>query len=205
MKHRRNIGALAVCVVLAASAVLAQAASASPVWKFNGTELTSKETVVGAAISSHLTIPGATTECAHFLYNMKIYNSSGAGKGEITELPLYECKTSSGKCTVESIGATKLPWPTHLSTVSSSEYLIVEGVTVNITYSGALCALAEEVVQVKGSAGGIINNTAQTATFDKATFEATKTELKVGSGSVEWAGEFPTEAFESHREQALEA
>lgn len=204
MKNRRHIGALAVVATVLLSAAFAQIASASPVWKFNGTELSGKETVVGAAISSKLSIPGATTECAHFLYNMKISNSAGTGKGEITELPLYECKTTSGKCTVESIAAEKLPWPTHLTTVSSKEYLVVEDVLVGIVYSGKLCSLAEEIVQVKGTAGGLIENSAQTATFDKATFEATHTELKVGSGSVEWNGLFPTEAFEAHREQALE-
>jgi hypothetical protein len=204
MKSRRNIGALAVLVVLVASAAFATVASAAPAWKFAGTELSGSETVVGAAISSSLTIPGATTECEHFLYNMKISNSGGSGKGEITELPLFECKTSSPACTVKSIEAEKLPWPTHLTTVGGKDYLIVEKVNVGIVYAGALCALAEERVRVSGSAGGLIENTAQTATFNKATFEATGTSLKVGSSVVEWKGVFPTEGFEKHREQALE-
>lgn len=204
MRSRRYTAALAVLVVLAASAAFTAVASASPAWKFNGTELSGKETIVGAAISSSLAIPGATTECAHFLYNMKISNTSGTGKGEITELPLYECKTTTGTCTVSSIEAEKLPWPTHLTTVSGKDYLVVEDIKVGIVYSGATCSLAEEKVRVSGTAGGVIENTAQTATFNKTTFEATKTELKVGSESVEWKGLFPTEAFESHREQALE-
>src|SRR5581483_4684685 len=96
----RRIAVAAVLAVMAlASTSLAGTASAS-VWKFNGTELTgtATETVVGAAIASKLTIPGATTECEHFLYNSKVKNEGGAGKGEITELPLYECK-ASGSCT----------------------------------------------------------------------------------------------------------
>lgn len=203
MRSRRYAVAAVLVVVALASASMAAAASAAPVWKFNGTELTTNETVVGAAISSKLTIPGATTECEHFLYNMKIKNSLGTGKGEITELPLYECK-ASGACTVESIAAEKLPWPTHLTTVSGKDYLIVEGVKVGIKYAGELCALSGTLTIVKGTAGGLIENSAQTATFNKATFEATGTSLKVGSTSVEWTGVFPTEAFETHREQLLE-
>jgi hypothetical protein len=204
MKSRKSTGALAVLVVLVACAAFTTVASAAPPWKFAGTELTGTETVVGAALSSSLTIPGATTECEHFLYNMKISNSAGTGKGEITELPLYECKTNTSVCTVKSIEAEKLPWPTHLTTIGGKDYLVVEKVAVGIVYSGALCALAEERVRVSGSAGGLIENTAQTATFNKATFEATGTTLKVGSSVVEWKGVFPTEGFETHREQALE-
>jgi hypothetical protein len=202
MKARKYAVLLALVVVALSSATMAAAAGAAPVWKFNGTELTGNETILGAAISSKLTIPGATTECTHFLYNMKIKNSTG-GKGEITELPLYECKAGGG-CAVESIAAEKLPWPTHLATFGGKDYLIVEGVKVGIKYSGALCALEGSLTIVKGTAGGLIENTAQTATFNKATFEATGTSLKVGSSSVEWNGLFPTEAFEAHREQVLE-
>jgi hypothetical protein len=198
---------LALVVVALASAAMAGAASAAPVWKFNTVELKApeKETVVGAALSSSLSIPGATTECTHFLYNMKVSNVEGAGKGEITELPLFECKTSGSACAVESIGAEKLPWPTHLVTVAGKgDYLVVEGVNVGIKYSGELCALAGALVRVKGTAGGLIENTAQTATFNKATFEATGTSLKVGASTVEWKGVFPTEGFETHREQLVE-
>src|SRR6202167_6838974 len=121
MKPKRSILLLAAVVALVLSA--AGTASASPAWKCSGTELSGSETVVGAAISSSMTIPGATTECKHFLYNMKISNSSGKGKGEITELPLFECSTNTTACTVESIAAEKLPWPTHLTTVGTSDYI----------------------------------------------------------------------------------
>jgi hypothetical protein len=204
MKSRRYGVALALVVVALASATMTAAAGAAPVWKFNTTELTGSETIVGAALSSSLTIPGATTECAHFLYNMKISNVSKAGKGEITELPLFECTTSGSACAVESIGAEKLPWPTHLATFGGKDYLVVEGVKVGIKYSGELCALAGTLTIVKGTAGGLVENATQTATFNKATFEATATSLKVGSSSVEWKGVFPTEGFEAHREQTLE-
>jgi len=204
MRTRKKMAVLAIAAVMLASLAASAAASAAPVWKFNGTELTGKETVVGAAISSSLTIPGATTVCEHFLYNMKISNSAGKGTGEITELPLYECKTTEPTCTVKSIAAEKLPWPDHLATFGGKEYLVVEKAYVGITYAGELCAVAGEKVRVSGSAGGLINNTEGTATFSKASFEATGTALKVGSTVVEWNGVFPTEAFETHREQLLE-
>src|ERR1700685_3122200 len=98
MKPMRIIVLLASLAALVLS-VTAATASASPAWDFNGTELTGKETIVGAAISSSLTIPGVTTECKHFLYNMKISNTAGKGKGEITELPLFECTTTNKNCT----------------------------------------------------------------------------------------------------------
>ena len=205
MRTRRIAVAAVLAVMALASASLAGTASAA-VWKFNGTELGAgaTETIVGAAIASKLTIPGATTECEHFLYNSKVKNEAGAGKGEITELPLYECK-ASGSCTVESIAAEKLPWPLHLSTVSSKDYVVIEGVKVGIKYAGALCALSGTLTIVKGTAGGLINNEAQTVTFSKSSFEATGTSLKVGSSSVEWIGEFPAEPFESRREELIEA
>jgi hypothetical protein len=204
MRRPKRSILLAAVTALILSAALAATASAAPTWKFNGTELTGSETAVGAALSSSMTIPGVTTECAHFLYNMKIKNAAGEGKGEITELPLFECKTQTAVCGVESITAKKLPWPTHLVTVAGKDYIVIEKVEVEILYSGELCAFSESPVIVKGSAGGVIENLAQTATFNKTTFTATGTALKVGATNVEWNGLFPTEAFETHREQALE-
>jgi hypothetical protein len=193
----------AVLAMMAMGSVLAASAGAAPQWKFNGTTLTGKEDILGAATSSSLTIPGMTTVCEHFLYNMEIENSAGTGKGSITELPLFECHTSSGKCTVEAIGARKLPWPTHLVTASGKQYLFVEGIEVGILYEGPLCALAETEVIVTGTAGGLISNETETATFNSTTFSATGAKLKVGGTAIEWNGVFPTEAFEWHREQAI--
>lgn len=205
MKLRKSILLLASVAVLIVSATAAATASASPAWKFNTTELTGKETIVGAAISSKLTIPGVITECKHFLYNMKISNTSGKGTGEITELPLFECSTQTKTCSVASIEAKKLPWPTHLVTVAGKNYLFVEKIEVEIVYAGELCAFSESPVIVKGTAGGIVENSTQTAEFNKTTFEATGAVLKVGATTIEWNGLFPTEAFETHREQKLEA
>lgn len=188
---------------LAVSAAFSSAASAAPAWKFNETALTGKESIVGAAISSKLTVPGLTTTCEHFLYSMSIENSGGTGKGSITELPLYECHTSSPVCTVTAIGANKLPWPTKLMTVAGKNYLFVEGVSVSILYGGAECALGETEVVVTGTAGGVVENATESATFNAATFTATGAKLKVGGTSIEWNGVFPTEGFQWHREQAI--
>jgi hypothetical protein len=188
---------------LAISAVFAGSAGASPVWKFEAKELTGSETILGGAYESSMTVPGLTTKCENFLYKVKISNSAGTGKGEVTELPLYNCTTDSSACTVTSIGAEVLPWPVKLTTVSASNYIVIEGVKVAILYGGAECALNGTLVTVKGTAGGLIENATETATFNAASFSATKTQLKALGSAIEWKGVFPTEAFEWHREQAL--
>lgn len=193
----------AVLATVAFGSVFTAAASATPQWKFNGTALSGKENVLGAAISSSMTIPGMTTTCEHFLYNMGIENASGAGKGEIKELPLFECHTTSGACVVEAIEARALPWHTHLTTVSGKQYLYVEGVNVGILYEGPLCPIAETEMVVKGTAAGLISNETESATFNSATFSATGAQLKVGATAIEWNGVFPTEAFEWHRDESL--
>lgn len=192
-----------VLAALALSAVFAASAGASPVWKFNSEELKSTETIVGAAIDSSMTIPGLTTKCEDFLYKVSISNSSGVGKGSITELPLFNCTTSSKYCSVETIAAEALPWPAKLTAISSNNYIIIEGVKVGIIYSGELCSVDGTLVAVKGTAGGLLDNTSETATFNSSTFATTGTKLTALSSSIEWQGVFPTEAFEWHREQAL--
>jgi hypothetical protein len=199
--------AKAIGVALAALAVLcamfATTASAAPAWKFEGTALEGNETVLGAALDSSLTIPGLTTKCANFLYKLSVKNEAGTGKGEVTEMPLYNCTTNSSACIVETIGAEKLPWASKLTTVSTTPYIIIEGVKVAILYEGEECVLGETLVTVTGSAGGSIDNAKETATFNSATLSASKTELKALSQKIEWNGLFPTEAFQWHREQAL--
>ena len=140
------------------SAVFAATAGAEPTWKFEGKELEGTETILGGALESSMTIPGLTTKCENFLYKLTIKNEVGTGKGEVTEVPLYNCTTNSEACTVETIGAEKLPWPSKLTTVSPSNYIVIEGVKVGILYAGEECALCEILVTVKGSAGGLIDN-----------------------------------------------
>lgn len=192
-----------VIAALLASSVFAASASAAPAWKFNGETLAGSEVIVGAAIDSSLTIPGLTTKCANFLYKVKIENVSGTGKGSVNELPLYECTTDSKACTVKTITPETFPWPVLLQTFTSTHYIKIEGVKVSIVYAGPECALGGLTVKVTGTAGGRIDNTAETATFDSASFAATSTELKALSQKILWQGIFPTEAFEWKREQAL--
>jgi hypothetical protein len=200
----KNIITRGALAALLASAVFAASASASPAWKFEGKELTGTETILGAALDSKLTVPGLTTKCANFLYKLKISNSGGVGKGELVELPLYECTTSSPEvCTVKSITAETLPWPAKLTAVSTSNYIVIEGVKVAIVYDGEECALGGITAKVTGTAGGLIENATETATFNAASFSATKTKLSALGSSVLWEGVFPTEAFEWHRNEAI--
>lgn len=193
--------ALAALVVLCA--MFATSASAAPAWKFEGKSLEGTEVVLGGAIESSMTIPGLTTKCEDFLYKLTVENAAGTGKGSLTEVPLYNCTTNSKACTVGTIGAEKLPWTSKLTTVGTTPYIIIEGVKVAIYYEGEECVLGETLVTVTGSAGGSIDNSKETATFNSSTLSASKTELKALSQKIEWNGLFPTEAFQWHREQAL--
>lgn len=194
------LGGLLAALML--SAVFAGPAMAGPAWKFNGTELKGTETILGGAEKSGLGMWGMTTTCDNFLYEVDIWNSEGTGKGNVTSLPLYNCYTNS-TCTVAAIEAEAFPWPANLTTVSGSHYLVVKGVNVWVLYGGWFCPLWGVWVNVTGSAGGLINNTNETATFSSSSFKATGTQLKALGESVEWNGVFPTEAFEWHRGESI--
>lgn len=203
MRSKQTAIGAALAAVAVLCALFAASASASPAWKFESKSLEGTETILGGAYESSMTIPGLTTKCENFLYKLTIKNEAGTGKGEVTEVPLYNCSTNSDACTVKTIGAEKLPWPSKLSTVSTTSYIIIEGVKVAILYAGEECVLGGTLVTVTGSAGGSINNTTETATFNSGTLTATGTSLKALGQKIEWNGLFPTEAFQWHREQAL--
>ncbi len=80
---------------------------------------------------------------------------------------------------------------------------MIEGVRVTIVYGNPLCVLYESEVEVEGTAGGLLDNETESATFDNSSFEATGTELETFGNAVEWNGFFPAEAFEWDREKAL--
>lgn len=203
MKAKATVIGVAFAALLALCAVFVASAGASPSWKFEEKSLEGSETILGGAIESSLTIPGLTTKCENFLYKLSIKNEGGTGKGSLSEVPLYNCTTNSSACTVKSIGAEALPWSSHLSTVESKNYIVIEGVKVGILYAGAECAVGGLLITVKGAAGGSVSNETESATFNASTLSATKTELKALSQKIEWNGVFPTEAFEWHREQAI--
>jgi hypothetical protein len=192
-----------ILAALMLSATFAASAAAGPAWKFEGKSLEGQETILGGAFDSSMTIPGLTTKCENFLYQLTIENVSGTGKGSVTELPLYNCSTSSKWCTVKTIEAQSLPWAAQAKTHSETNYIVIEGVKVAILYAGALCALNGTLATVTGSAGGRIDNTSESATFDSASFSATGTSLKALGNPIEWKGVFPTEAFQWHRNEAL--
>jgi hypothetical protein len=192
----------AVLAALALSAVFAGSATAAPAWKFEGKALEGEETILGGAEKSGLTMWGFTTTCNNFLYEVEIWNKEGTGQGNVTSLPLFNCYTSS-TCTVEAIEAEAFPWPANLTTVSGSNYLVVKKVNVWVLYGGWFCPLWGVWAHVTGSAGGLINNETESATFGPSSFKATGTKLEALGESVEWNGKFPTEAFEWHREQAI--
>ena len=203
MRSKQTAIGAALAALAVLCALFATSASAAPAWKFEEKALEGTETILGGAYESSMTVPGLTTKCENFLYKLTIKNEAGTGKGEVTEVPLYNCTTNSTACSVKTITAEKLPWASKLTTVSTSSYIIIEGVKVPILYAGKECVLGGTLVTVTGSAGGIINNTEETATFNATTLSATKTELKALGQKIEWNGVFPTEAFQWHREQAL--
>jgi len=203
MRRKQTAIGAALAALAVLCAMFATSASAAPAWKFEGKSLEGSEVVLGGAIDSLLTVPGLTTKCENFLYKLTVKNEAGTGKGEVTEVPLYNCTTNSSACTVQSIKAEALPWASKLTTVSTTPYIIIEGVKVPILYEGEECVLGGILVTVTGSAGGSINNTTETATFNSTTLTATGTSLKALGQKIEWNGLFPTEAFQWHREQAL--
>jgi len=200
MRKHRILGGLFAALLLCA--VFAASAGAAPAWKFNGKALEGEETILGGAEKSGLTMWGFTTTCDNFLYEVDIYNKEGTGKGNITSLPLFGCYTNS-TCTVEAIEAESFPWPSELKTVGANNYLVVKGVDVWVLYGGWFCPLWGVWAHVTGTAGGLINNTTESATFSTSSFSATGTSLKSLGETVEWNGVFPTEAFGWHRGESI--
>jgi len=205
-EHRRRraaapllVGAL---VALALSAVFAGPAMASPAWKFNGEELKGTETILGGAQESGLSMWGMTTTCANFLYEVEISNKEGTGEGNVNSLPLFNCYTDT-TCTVEAIEAESFPWHAELMSTGGNNYMKVKGVDVWILYGGWFCPVWGWWVHVTGSAGGIIDNETESATFGPSSFEATGAELEALGESVEWNGFFPSEGFQWHREESI--
>jgi hypothetical protein len=190
-------GVLTVCALASAFT-----ASASAAWKFNGTQLVGTEAIVGEALEDRLAIPSLTTKC-ELAYKMTIFNSAGVGKGEITEVQLKNCSTASKACTVESASAKKTPWPLHLTTIGGKNYVIVEKIRFDFFYGGEECVLAETLVTVTGSAGGLFDNTTSTIAFNALNFAETGTGLTTFGTSVEWACILTIEATGLHKEQVL--
>ncbi len=188
---------------LALSVGLSSSAAASPAWKFEGSQLSGSETIVGGAAEGSLSIPSLLTTC-DFPYAMTISNLAGTATGLVTELPIVNCSTESKACTVETIGPESLPWPVRGTTVTSKNYVVVEGIKIALVYEGAACALAETLITIKGTAGGLFDNKTHTFAFSPASFTATGTKLTAFGSAVQWNGTFTTEATGAHSGQPLE-
>ena len=94
LRARHLFGALALVALLACSA-FASTASAAPAWNFEEAPLEGSEMILGGAEESGMTVPGLTTTCDNFLYELSIENSGSTGEGELTEVPLFGCYTDS--------------------------------------------------------------------------------------------------------------
>jgi hypothetical protein len=200
-----RIVALSAIVALFCTAAFTAGAEAAPSWKFNDMALEGNETTVNHDVESSLTIPSLTTMCNPFVFTMTIWNSSGTGKGEVDNVPLSSCSTSSKSCTVASIAAKSLPWPATLKTVSASDYLVIEGIKLSIFYAGEECALSEIEVVVTGTAGGLIDNATESVTFSPSSFSATGTALKALGQSVSWVGTFTMIGTGAHIGESISA
>lgn len=203
MKRRTmSIVLAAIFSSLAASAALASSAAASPVWKFEGAELTSPEMLIGGTTESSVTFPGLTTKCS-LVYSMKIENVSGTGKGEVTYFPNFTCSTNSKVCTVDRAEPKSLPWSAQLKTIGLGKYLVIPSLTMEILYGGEECVLGGIAGVIKGSAGALFNQGTQSFVFTPANFTATGTELKVFGSKAEWNATLSTEAFGPHLGETL--
>ena len=114
-----------------------------------------------------MTIPGLTTKCENFLYKLTIENEAAPVKGAVTELPLYNCTTNSKCCTVEQDRRRKTA--VGIETDHGRNHHLHRhrrGQSRASSMRGEECVLGETLVTVTGSAGGSIDNTTETATFN---------------------------------------
>lgn len=194
------------CLVSALASLLgcmafASAASAA-LWKFEGEELKGVETVVGSTASFSMGPSFFTVTCESTL-QMKIWNSGGQAKGEVTGLTFVNCSTNYPPCTVEAIKAELLPWPARGVTISTKNYLVLEGIRVSSLYDDEECPLDETLIFAKGSAGALFDNGTGTATFNPASLAATGTKMTMLSTTADWIGAFQLKATGPHAGQTL--
>ncbi|HSZ70290.1 MAG TPA: hypothetical protein VK756_08000 [Solirubrobacteraceae bacterium] len=195
---------MAAGAVVALGAAVGASASTAAVWRFEGNTLKGAETIKAVAEESSFTLPGVKVTCEYINFQMTIENVAGVGEAKITSFLPEKCTSSTPTCTVESVEAQKLPWPAHLTTVTGEEYFVIEKMEVKLLLGGALCAFAETPILIKGTAGGVFSNVSHTITFNKNTFAATGTGLKVGATTIEWKAVFTTKALGAHKGEGLE-
>jgi hypothetical protein len=204
---RKRLLMLIIPAVVAATTFTAftvASASSNPKWYVGGSELKTTETIGGLAEPSNITVAGVSTKCEHSYYVAKIFNSGELGKGEVTNLPLYEC-SANASCTLAKLEPTKLPWKLHTVYEESKPYLVIEGMTLATEYTGSSCAIKGKG-EVTGSIGGLVENSTHRTVFSAASAKATGASLKAGTASVEFTGSYTVEAVgPEHAGQAVEA
>jgi hypothetical protein len=193
---------ISVVAALTATAAMAASASASPVWRFNGTELSGSETVVAETSASTLTVPGLATTCKASI-GMTISNSGGKGAASVESMSLTGCATN-GVCTVKSATASGLPWTGSTQVVGGSSYLVVGGFSNKILYGGALCAIEGLTINYRGSIGGLFDNSSSKLIFNEASATATGSSLKsIGETKTGYDAEYGVKATGAHAGQTL--
>ncbi len=194
---------LAVAALLALASAPADAA-AEPFWEFNGVRLEGEETVLASSTKVTLTIPGLTTTC-EMDYDLTVWNqpAGGGGRGSVTGLSFTNCHTDSLSCTVASIQALSLPWVADPVKISTSNYLVIKGVKIDLLYAGEECVLAEIPIEITGSAGGLIDNLTQSVIFNSSSFAATGTKLSGFKTTVQLQGTFALQATGAHSGESI--
>jgi hypothetical protein len=193
---------LSVLAAITASAAMATAASAKPVWRFGGTELSGSETVVAETAASTLTLPGLATTCKASIA-MTISNSGGKGTASVESMSLSGCGTN-GVCTVESATAPGTPWSGSTQVVGESSYLVVQGFSNKILYGGELCAIEGWTINYRGSVGGLFDNSSSKLIFNEASAAATGSSLKsIGETKTGYDAEYSVKATGTHAGQTL--
>jgi len=196
---------LALAVLL--SATWASGASAAPAWKFGGVELSEPEAIAGGSTNSALSIPGITTSCKRFPYDMTVFNEASTARGEITEAAPDECSTNT-TCEIESLTAEGFPWKLHGVTLKVESklvnYVVIEGIRISVLYVGDECALDEILVTYTGSAAGKYDSTTGTFTLSAVNSNAAGAQMKALGSSAQFTGVFSTEALGLHSGEVLE-
>jgi len=88
--------------------------------------------------------------------------------------------------------------------VTGEDYFVIEKMEVKLRLGGAKCIYEGSPILIKGTAGGVFSNVSHTITFNKSTFAATGTGLKVGATAIEWKAVFTTKALGAHKGEGLE-
>jgi len=199
MKKRAvRISLTSLVVALTAGAAFASAASAEPVWQFEGQPLVGTETVTAVAEESSLSIGGLTTTCEASA-ELTIENVGGVGEATFEDLDLSGCVTD-GVCTVEEATAEGLPWSAGTTTFGSDSFVVTDDFHVEFLYGNELCAAEGWTFPYTGTAAGVFDNGSSTLEYDATTGSSITT---IGKTKATYDAEFDVEATGAHEGETL--